>query len=228
MRAHYPVCVGRSNPEWQTALGTFKLVEKKTNPEWRPTKSIVKAEGIKDEPVPPGAENPLGDRWMGWSKPGFGFHSTIAPQSIGTAVLARLRPPVPGIRACHVRPREGGHDDLCGVRAGRGRLCRGQVLPERVPGPLQTGNHDAAPRPEDFAAVRPAFAYRSGHLEAHRSQPGGRTAAPDRNRPENQGERHGLESAVLAYPGGGNVDGAGERCRGAIGRANGYQTAQTA
>ena len=85
MRAHYPVCVGRSKPEWQTALGTFKLVEKKTNPEWRPTKSIVKAEGIKDEPVPPGAENPLGDRWMGWSKPGFGFHSTIAPQSIGTA-----------------------------------------------------------------------------------------------------------------------------------------------
>ncbi len=85
LRAHYPVCVGKPDPKWQTALGTFKLVEKKTNPTWRPTKSIVESSGIKDEPVPPGQENPLGDRWMGWSKPGFGFHSTIAPQSIGTA-----------------------------------------------------------------------------------------------------------------------------------------------
>ena len=85
LRAHYPVCVGQPNPKWQTATGTFKLVDKKTNPTWRPTKSIVESSGIKDEPVPPGQENPLGDRWMGWSKPGFGFHSTIAPQSIGTS-----------------------------------------------------------------------------------------------------------------------------------------------
>ncbi len=86
MRAHYPVCVGRPESKWQTALGTFKIVEKKTNPVWKPTKSIVEAEGIKDEPVAAGAENPLGDRWMAWSKPGFGFHSTNAPQSIGLDV----------------------------------------------------------------------------------------------------------------------------------------------
>ena len=85
LRAHYPVCVGRPDPKWQTALGTFRLVEKKTNPVWKPTKAIVQQEHIKDEPVPAGGENPLGDRWMGWSKPGFGFHSTIAPQSVGQA-----------------------------------------------------------------------------------------------------------------------------------------------
>ena len=85
LRAHYPVCVGQPKPIWQTATGTFKLIEKKTNPTWRPTKDIIKQTGIKDEPVPPGKENPLGDRWMGWSKPGFGFHSTKRPETIGTA-----------------------------------------------------------------------------------------------------------------------------------------------
>ena len=33
----------------------------------------------------PGPDNPLGDRWIGWSLKGFGFHSTIAPNSIGSA-----------------------------------------------------------------------------------------------------------------------------------------------
>lgn len=82
LRAHYPVAVGKSN--WQTVTGTFKLVEKKSNPVWHPTKEMVERTDIKDDPVPPGKENPLGDRWMGWSAPGFGFHSTIAPRSVGT------------------------------------------------------------------------------------------------------------------------------------------------
>jgi hypothetical protein len=46
---------------------------------------MVVNEGVKDEPVPPGPGNPLGDRWMGWSKSGFGFHSTLSPRSIGRA-----------------------------------------------------------------------------------------------------------------------------------------------
>ncbi len=82
MRAHYPVAVGVS--AWQTPTGTYKLVEKKENPTWQPTKHMVERADIKDEPVPPGPENPLGDRWMGWSKPGIGFHSTNEPRSVGT------------------------------------------------------------------------------------------------------------------------------------------------
>ena len=82
LRAHYPVAVGK--PNWQTVTGTFTLAEKKSNPTWHPTKSMVERTDIKDDPVPPGAENPLGDRWMGWSAPGFGFHSTNEPRSVGT------------------------------------------------------------------------------------------------------------------------------------------------
>lgn len=82
LRAHYPVAVGK--PDWQTVTGTFKLIEKKTHPIWQPTKTMVARTAIKDEPVLPGKENPLGDRWMGWSASGYGFHSTNQPRSIGT------------------------------------------------------------------------------------------------------------------------------------------------
>jgi L,D-transpeptidase ErfK/SrfK len=82
--AHYPVAVGK--PGWPTVTGAYQLVKKEVNPQWVPTKEMVERAHIKDDPVPPGPENPLGDRWMGWSAPGFGFHSTNAPQSVGKAV----------------------------------------------------------------------------------------------------------------------------------------------
>jgi L,D-transpeptidase ErfK/SrfK len=81
--ARYPVAVGQSS--WQTALGEFSIRKKLKNPPWKPTKEMVEREGISDEIVPPGPRNPLGDRWIGWTEPGFGFHGTISPRSIGTA-----------------------------------------------------------------------------------------------------------------------------------------------
>jgi L,D-transpeptidase ErfK/SrfK len=81
--ATHAVAVGK--PTTQTATGQYHLAEKKRNPIWRPPKSIVDKEGIADDPVAPGPSNPLGDRWMGWSLPGYGFHSTNAPRSVGYA-----------------------------------------------------------------------------------------------------------------------------------------------
>lgn len=81
--ARYPVAVGK--PGLQTARGSYVLKSKAINPTWYPPRYMVENEGVKDEPVPPGPENPLGDRWMGWSRPGFGFHSTTSPRSIGRA-----------------------------------------------------------------------------------------------------------------------------------------------
>ncbi len=72
-------------PSSQTAMGSFTLRSKVVDPTWRPPRSMVLNEGVKDVPVPPGPLNPPGDRWMGWSKPGFGFHSTVSPRSIGRA-----------------------------------------------------------------------------------------------------------------------------------------------
>ena len=83
LAGRYAVAVGM--PSWQTAQGQFRLRNRVINPTWDPPDSMVRREGIRDVPVPPGPENPLGDRWMGWTKPGFGFHSTTLPRSIGLA-----------------------------------------------------------------------------------------------------------------------------------------------
>jgi hypothetical protein len=41
---------------------------------------------VEEEPVPPGPDNPLGDRWMGLSIKGYGIHATNAPASVGLYV----------------------------------------------------------------------------------------------------------------------------------------------
>lgn len=79
--SRFPVAVGK--PSTQTAQGTYEVRNRIVNPTWTPPHSMVVNEGVRDTPVPPGPNNPLGDRWMGWSRPGFGFHSTTRPSSIG-------------------------------------------------------------------------------------------------------------------------------------------------
>jgi len=67
----YPVAVGtRRTP---TPSGEFKIINRLTDPTWYGS----------DKPVPSGPENPLGTRWMGLSKKGYGIHGTNAPKSIG-------------------------------------------------------------------------------------------------------------------------------------------------
>ena len=79
--ATHPIAVGMAS--WPTEMGQYTVRNKEINPKWTPTKEMRERTDIKDEPVPPGKDNPVGDRWIGWSKPGFGFHSTIAPESVG-------------------------------------------------------------------------------------------------------------------------------------------------
>jgi lipoprotein-anchoring transpeptidase ErfK/SrfK len=69
----YPIAVGA--PETPTPEGEFTVINRVTHPTWY---------GADDrKPVPPGPANPLGTRWMGLSKRGFGIHGTNAPKSIG-------------------------------------------------------------------------------------------------------------------------------------------------
>ena len=78
----YPVAVGMRT--WETPIGRFRLVRKVINPTWIPPKVMVEREGISTADVPPGdRSNPLGDRWMGWSAPEVGFHSTFAVETVG-------------------------------------------------------------------------------------------------------------------------------------------------
>jgi L,D-transpeptidase ErfK/SrfK len=79
----YPVAVGAKT--WETPTGNFRIVRKVINPVWIPPKVMIQREGIPAVRIPAGESNPIGDRWMGWSAPEVGFHSTYVVTSVGYA-----------------------------------------------------------------------------------------------------------------------------------------------
>jgi lipoprotein-anchoring transpeptidase ErfK/SrfK len=67
----YPVAVGAlatPSPE-----GSYTVIQRLTNPTWYAPGKVV----------PPGRSNPLGTRWIGLSRKGYGIHGTSNPRSIG-------------------------------------------------------------------------------------------------------------------------------------------------
>jgi L,D-transpeptidase ErfK/SrfK len=75
----YPVAIGAAD-KWKTPTGSTTIVNKAVNPTWFPPEWAN-----REEPVLPGPDNPLGDRWMGLGMPGYGIHATNNPSSIGLA-----------------------------------------------------------------------------------------------------------------------------------------------
>jgi lipoprotein-anchoring transpeptidase ErfK/SrfK len=69
----YTVAVGRDTTPSPT--GTFTIVQRVENPTYYHDGQVV----------PPGAGNPVGTRWMGLDKKGYGIHGTNRPRSIGKA-----------------------------------------------------------------------------------------------------------------------------------------------
>lgn len=68
----YSTAVGA--PSSPTPGGTYKIVQRIPNPTWYgPNKKVVG----------PGQNNPVGTRWMGLSRKGYGIHGTNNPRSIG-------------------------------------------------------------------------------------------------------------------------------------------------
>jgi L,D-transpeptidase ErfK/SrfK len=75
----YPVAVGQVG--WETPIGTFKIIEMRRDPSWQ--------HPITKEVVPPGEDNPLGERWIGFmagEQMNIGFHGTADESLIGQAV----------------------------------------------------------------------------------------------------------------------------------------------
>lgn len=70
----YRVAVGK--PSTPTPLGSFRIVNRINHPTWYG----------HGNPVAPGPSNPLGTRWIGLSKSGYGIHGTNEPDSIGKAI----------------------------------------------------------------------------------------------------------------------------------------------
>ena len=77
----YPIAIGQPG-RFSTPVGNCEIVSRVKNPTWMPPEwAGLGAETI----VPAGPANPLGDRWIGLSMRGVGFHSTNQPTSIGQA-----------------------------------------------------------------------------------------------------------------------------------------------
>jgi L,D-transpeptidase ErfK/SrfK len=78
VKASYPVAVGKSG--WETPKGKFQVSRLERNPSWQsPWTNKIS---------PPGDNNPIGSRWIGfWSngKDEIGFHGTPNEGSIGQA-----------------------------------------------------------------------------------------------------------------------------------------------
>jgi L,D-transpeptidase ErfK/SrfK len=69
----YDVAVGK--PSTPSPVGSFEIVNRIDHPTWYG----------HGRPVAPGVYNPLGTRWIGLSKAGYGIHGTNEPDSIGKA-----------------------------------------------------------------------------------------------------------------------------------------------
>jgi len=82
----YPVAIGQPGRQWQTPIGSFKVIQMREDPTWRVPASIQQQEQaagkeVVDE-VDPGPDNPLGKYWIGLSFPIIGIHGTNHPISV--------------------------------------------------------------------------------------------------------------------------------------------------
>ena len=78
VEASYPVAIGRAG--WETPPGEFSVFSQIVDPGW--------TNPFTNEVAPPGPDNPLGERWIGFWSDGnnvIGFHGTPNRNSVGKA-----------------------------------------------------------------------------------------------------------------------------------------------
>ena len=84
----YPISIGRM--DWETPLGTTKVISKVTNPSWYPPQSVRDEHAAEGRPlariVPAGPDNPLGKHAMRLGLPGYLIHGTNRPDGVGMRV----------------------------------------------------------------------------------------------------------------------------------------------
>ncbi len=79
LKVSYPIAVGKAG--WETPMGTYKVLDMQRDPAWEHPWS--------GEVIPPGPDNPLGARWIGFWTDGrnfIGFHGTPNEHLVGQAV----------------------------------------------------------------------------------------------------------------------------------------------
>lgn len=80
----YPLGIGRAGRE--TPEGASYVTTKKQAPQWRVPEELHKQDPALPQVMSPGPQNPLGDYWIGLSKPGYGLHGTNRPFGVGRRV----------------------------------------------------------------------------------------------------------------------------------------------
>lgn len=84
----HPIGIGKVG--WATPMGTTKIVSKRKDPWWTPPASVRKEHAAEGDPlparVPPGPDNPLGNRAMNLGWPSYLIHGTNKPAGIGMQV----------------------------------------------------------------------------------------------------------------------------------------------
>ncbi|HEY9643299.1 MAG TPA: L,D-transpeptidase [Coleofasciculaceae cyanobacterium] len=76
VKTSFPVAIGRAG--WETPTGSYHILQMLRNPAWQ--------HPFTGEVIPPGADNPLGSRWIGFWTDGtnfIGFHGTPNAESVG-------------------------------------------------------------------------------------------------------------------------------------------------
>jgi L,D-transpeptidase ErfK/SrfK len=84
----YPIGIGRVG--WETPLGATTVVAKAKDPHWWVPASVRREHAEMGNPlptvVPPGPDNPLGNRVLKLDMPGYLIHGTNAPYGVGMRV----------------------------------------------------------------------------------------------------------------------------------------------
>ncbi len=80
----YPIGIGRDG--LTTPTGTTEIVRKTEDPTWRPTARMRAENPELPAAVPPGPDNPMGDRamYLGWAQ--YAIHGTNKPWGVGRRV----------------------------------------------------------------------------------------------------------------------------------------------
>ena len=81
----YPIGIGKVG--WATPSGTTKIASKRKDPWWTPPASVRREHAAEGDPlparVPPGPDNPLGNRAMNLGWPSYLIHGTNKPAGVG-------------------------------------------------------------------------------------------------------------------------------------------------
>jgi L,D-transpeptidase ErfK/SrfK len=86
----YPISIGKM--DWNTPIGTHRVISKAKDPSWHPPESIrkehAKRGSILPRVVPPGPDNPLGAYAMRLNLTSYLIHGTNNPDGVGMRVTS--------------------------------------------------------------------------------------------------------------------------------------------